>query len=74
MIETKEVKTNNSKRLCIRFNAENLDPIREILNKFNVEFEYNTYDWGETVDFNDPDGNAISVRDEKMFRDKINSE
>lgn len=52
-------------RTCIRLNVENVKKACEVLDKNDISYSYNEFDWGTIAKFRDPDGNLIGFRSAK---------
>ncbi len=55
----------------LRFNVDDIDRAAKKLKEFGIDTEIRRNAWGATIDFHDPDGNRIGIRDETTFRDQI---
>ena len=49
-------------RTCIRLNVADVKKACAVLDKNEIAYDYNKYDWGEIAKFRDPDGNLIGFR------------
>jgi lactoylglutathione lyase len=64
-IPTKSIAQNATK---LRLNVRDIHQACEHLKKSDIPFTFQQRDWGDTIDLHDPDGNRISIREEKSFR------
>ena len=60
--------------VCIRFNVEDVDATADELANRGVNVTIRNEVWGTVGDFNDPDGNRCSLRDERTFMQQISNE
>ena len=70
MIETiagKDIVQNPGTSVRLRFNVGNVQEFSDRLTEMSIAHEHNSTEWGEVADFEDIDGNTISIRDEKGF-------
>src|SRR5688500_5545410 len=47
----------------LRLNVENVGDVAAMLTRKKIAFKHEQFDWGETLDVLDPEGNATSIRD-----------
>ena len=51
----------------IRFNVANIEDALQSLQAHGIEASIERYNWGNTINIYDPDGNRIGIRDEATF-------
>ena len=66
-IEGKDIIQNPGTSVRLRFNVGNVQEFSDRLTEMSIAHEHKGTEWGEVADFEDIDGNTISVRDEKGF-------
>ncbi|WP_020407956.1 VOC family protein [Hahella ganghwensis] len=76
MIETGGMAKDGEKSMAenptrLRIHVPDIEKAAEHLKKFGIEPVINRYSWGSTINFPDPDGNSVGLRDEKTFIDQI---
>lgn len=77
MVETGGVscpsgKTVEQASTKLRLNVSDLNNAQAFLQNKGIKVDINEYDWGSTMDIYDPDGNPISIRDQKGYLEQVN--
>ncbi len=67
-LEGKSIENCPSK---LRFNVSDIESVVGNLKKYGIESNLLVNPWGKTVNFFDPDGNRVGVRDEEGFLQQI---
>lgn len=60
-------KTSRDCPSMLRFNVEDIEQTLVYLKSKGIDAEIETYEWGSTININDPDGNRVGIRDEAKF-------
>lgn len=60
----KTVQQNPSK---IRFNVTDIQAALKKIRDFGIAAKIESYEWGQTINITDPDGNRVGIRDESSF-------
>ncbi len=64
----KSVSQNPTK---LRFNVLDIYKAHETIIAYGLRTEVMRNDWGSVININDPDGNPISIRDDKGYQEQI---
>jgi len=78
MVETGGVAVSHGKAISqsaakLRFNVEDIGAALRRLKKYGIDTEIISNNWGDTIDFHDPDGNRIGFRDEVTYIEQVKS-
>jgi Predicted enzyme related to lactoylglutathione lyase len=57
--------TNGREKFCVRFNVPDVKEACKMLEKHNIPYDYNKFEWGTIAKFRDPDGNLVGLRSAK---------
>lgn len=58
-------------KFCVRFNVEDVKKACQKLDKYNISYKYNEFEWGHLAKFKDPDGNFVGIRSSKEHEEDI---
>ncbi len=73
--ENMDNKLEGRPKFCMRFNVENVKEACKSLDKYNIPYTYNEFDWGQLAKFEDPDGNKVGIRSAKEHeQDRLNQD
>ena len=72
MVETEGVAKDGEKDISenatkLRFNVSDIQAALETIQAYGIEAQIERYDWGQTINICDPDGNRVGIRDEAGF-------
>ena len=72
MVETEGVARKGEKTLAenptkLRFNVADIEAAHVLVTDYGIDAEIERYDWGDTINISDPDGNRVGIRDEESF-------
>jgi len=72
MVETEGVARAGEKTIAqnptkLRFNVADIESAQVLVTKHGIDAEIEHYEWGDTINISDPDGNRVGIRDEVSF-------
>jgi lactoylglutathione lyase len=78
MIETGGVSLPGGKDVSqnpvkLRFNVPDIAEAHRIISDYGIDTDIIETDWGSIISINDPDGNPISIRDHRGFRNDLDA-
>jgi lactoylglutathione lyase len=72
MVETEGVAKDGEKEMAenptkLRFNVTDIREALSAVQAYGIAAKIESYDWGNTINICDPDGNRVGIRDEATF-------
>ncbi|MEM7430930.1 MAG: VOC family protein [Pseudomonadota bacterium] len=72
MVETEGIALSREKTIAenptkLRFNVDDIEKALQSVIAYGIEAKIERYDWGDTINICDPDGNRVGIRDQQSF-------
>jgi len=58
-------------KFCVRFNVPNVKQACQELDKHNIQYNYDEFEWGQIAKFRDPDNNLVGIRSAKEHNSDV---